>query len=121
MLKDENNCAMVENCKEACRLLDRICAREYSYQEAAREYFEQPEEKELFEAYLTVRQDAEELIKARDFAGALARLARLKTPLLRFVNSVDLDTEDKPVRYNRLSLLAEIRRLYHAFDDFSML
>ncbi len=121
VLKDENNCAMVENCKEACRLLDRICAREYSYQEAAREYFEQPEEKELFEAYLTVRQDAEELIKARDFAGALARLARLKTPLLRFVNSVDLDTEDKPVRYNRLSLLAEIRRLYHAFADFSML
>jgi len=111
----------VENCAEACKILDRICAKEYNYEEAAREFLEEPEEKDLFEVYLVARDDIRESEEARDHKDILFRLAKLKTPLLRCVNAVDLDTEDRPVRFNRLSLLAEIRSLYHVFADFSLI
>ena len=120
MVKPDNG-KNLECCAEACKLLDRTCAREYTYEQAAREFLEEPEEKDLFEVYLVAKDDIEGCLSARDFSGALARLAKLKTSLLRFINSVDLDTGDKPVQYNRLSLLAEIRELYHSFADFSML
>lgn len=120
MAKPDNH-KDLETCAEACKLLERTCAREYTYDQAAREFLEEPEEKDLFEVYLVAKDDIEDSLEARNFSDALARLAKLKTPLLRFINSVDLDTDDKPVQYNRLSLLAEIRELYHSFADFSML
>lgn len=115
------NSDYVEGCAEVCQLLDRTSTKDYNYEEAAREFLEQPEEKDLFEVYLIAKDDILDSIDSRNFDQVLTRLAKLKTPLMRFVNSVDLDTDDKPVQFNRLSLLAEIRQLYHLFADFSML
>lgn len=113
------NC--VEDCAEVCKLLDRICARDYNYEEAAREFLEQPEEIDLFEVYLGAREEVKKYLQQRNMEQALTRLAKLKNPLLRFINGVDLDTNDQPLRFNRLSLLGEIRQLYHAYGDFSLL
>lgn len=111
----------VEDCSETCKLLDRVCPRDYPYEEAAREYLEEPEEIDLFEVYLTVRDEVEDHLDKRAPEAALTRLARLKTPLQRYINAIDLDTPDQPLRANRLSLLGEIRELYHVFGDFSLL
>ncbi len=121
VLTEARNEKNSESCAEVCKLLDRTIAREYSYDQAAREFLEAQEEKDLYEVYLIAKEDIHLCLDARKFSDVLARLAKFKTPLLRFVNSVDLDTQDKPVQYNRLSLLAEIRELYHSFADFSML
>jgi glycyl-tRNA synthetase beta chain len=110
-----------EDCAEVCKLMDRICSGEYNYEEATREYLEQPEELDLFEAYLIVQEEVTAFLQQRDLAEVLKSLARLKTPLLRFINNVDLDISDRPLRHNRLSLLGEIRQLYHRFGDFSAL
>lgn len=111
----------VEECSETCKLLDRVCARDYNYEEATREYLEQQEEVDLFEVYLSVREEVNAHLQKRVPHAALARLARLRIPLQRYVNAVDLDTHDQPLRANRLSLLGEIRGLYHVFGDFSLL
>lgn len=111
----------VEGCAEACKLLDRIGAKDYNYEEAAREFLEQPEEIELFEVSLAAREEVKSFLEQRRMDQALLRLAKLRAPLLRFVNSVDLDTSDKPLRFNRLSLLGEIRELYLIYGDFSLL
>lgn len=121
VMSSSENGEHLENCAEICKLLDRTGAREYTYDQAAREFLNQPEEKDLFEVYLVAKDDIGDSLKVRAFSESLARLAKLRAPLLRFVNSVDLDTDDKPVQYNRLSLLAEIRELYYSFADFSML
>lgn len=110
-----------ESCAEACKALDRICAQEYKYEEAAREFLEQPEEKDLFEVYLVSRDEIRAGLADRRFSDVLVRLAKLKAPLMRFLNAVDLDTDNQPLKFNRLSLLAEIRQLYHQYADFSLL
>ena len=111
----------LESCAEVCKVLDRTCSKEYNYEEAAREFLELAEEKDLFEVYLVVKEDIKEDIYSRKFTDFLSRLARLKTPLERFFATMDIDTDDQPVKFNRLSLLAEIRQLYHQFADFSLL
>lgn len=121
VIAEAGNKTNIESCAEICKLLDRTTAREYAYDKAAREFLEVPEEKDLFEVYLLTKDDIQIGLDSRDFSAVLARLAKLKMPLQRFVNAVDMDTEDKPVQYNRLSLLAEIRNLFHSFADFSML
>lgn len=111
----------LEGCIEVCKILDRTYAQECNLDEAAREFLEHPEEKDLFEVYLITKSDVADDIGSRRYSSALARLAKLKTPLTRFVENVDLDTDDQPVRFNRLCLIAEIRHLYHQFADFSLI
>jgi glycyl-tRNA synthetase beta chain len=118
---DSNLHSSVEGCAEACKLLDRIGAKEYNHEEAAREFLEQPEEIDLFEVCLAAREEVKSFLEQRRMDQALLRLAKLHAPLLRFVNCVDLDTPDKPLRFNRLSLLGEIRELYLIYGDFSLL
>ncbi len=109
------------DCAEACKMLDRTCPRDYNYEEAAREYLELPEESDLFEVYLATGEEVKKHLQHRRMGEAVTRLAKVRTPLLRFINSVDLDTPDRPLRLNRLSLLGEIRQLYFSYGDFSLL
>lgn len=111
----------VEDCAEICKLMDRVCAKEYNYDEATREFMEQPEELDLFEVYLAVKDEVKALLHQKLMPEALQSLARLKAPIQGFINNVDLDTADRPLRHNRLSLLGEIRQLYHRYGDFSAL
>lgn len=121
ILQDPSLAGQVNDCAEACRLLDRVSAQTDEYERAARVFFEQPAEIDLFDVYLLVQDEVKKHLQLRRLEAALAALARLRLPIQRFIDTVDLDTQDQPVRLNRLSLLAEIRQLYHSYADFGLL
>lgn len=109
-----------ERCSEVCKLLDKNCPRDYNYEEVAREFLEQPEEKELYEVLLVAREELAEAIDKRRYDRAIFRLAKIGDAVERFVRSSCLDTDDPTLKSNRLALLAEIRALFHRFADFSL-
>jgi glycyl-tRNA synthetase beta chain len=52
---------------------------------------------------------------------ALEALVRLKGPIDEFFAGVMVNAEDQSVRANRLSLLAEVDRLFISVADFSLI
>jgi glycyl-tRNA synthetase beta chain len=56
-----------------------------------------------------------------DYAGALAALARLRTPVDTFFNDVMVNAEDPALRANRLALLAELHAQMNCVADISKL
>jgi glycyl-tRNA synthetase beta chain len=81
--------------------------------------FSGEEEKNLHEAFLKIRDAALNLISRGDYSGALTELARLRQPVDDFFEAVLVMAEDEKIRFNRLSLLAEISTLFHDVADFS--
>ena len=61
------------------------------------------------------------LVRDRDYAGALQKLAMLRNPVDRFFNEVMVMTEDKSLRNNRLSLLTDLHNLFTDVADISLL
>jgi glycyl-tRNA synthetase beta chain len=57
----------------------------------------------------------------RDYAGALARLARLRAPIDRFFDEVMVMAEDAALRANRVALLARIKARFDAIADIALL
>jgi glycyl-tRNA synthetase beta chain len=57
----------------------------------------------------------------RDYAGALARLARLQAPIDRFFDEVMVMAEDPKLRAARVSLLARIKARFDAIADIALL
>ncbi len=60
-----------------------------------------------------------ELVEARDYAGALARLAALAEPLDRFFDGVMVMADDAALRANRIALLGRARGLFLRIADLS--
>ncbi|WP_067564168.1 glycine--tRNA ligase subunit beta [Halofilum ochraceum] len=60
-----------------------------------------------------------ELVAARDYAGALARLAALAEPLDRFFDGVMVMADDAALRANRIALLGRARGLFLRIADLS--
>jgi len=83
------------------------------------ERFEKPVEGNLFEAYQSIGQKAEEQIARRDYSSALRELSSLRRPVDEFFEGVMVMAEDEKVKENRLSLLANIARLFFKIGDFS--
>jgi glycyl-tRNA synthetase beta chain len=83
--------------------------------------FETDAEKEMYEAFLEVRDKAVDLIGKREFKRALEEIARLRRPVDTFFESVLVMAEDEKVRQNRLSMLKEISTLFYRIADFSKL
>ena len=83
------------------------------------ERFEKPVEGTLFEAYQSIGQKAEEHIARRDYSSALKELSSLRKPVDDFFEGVMVMAEDEKVKENRLSLLANIARLFFKIGDFS--
>lgn len=81
--------------------------------------FSGPEEKNLHEAFLKVRETVEMQISREDYSGVLGELALLRKPVDAFFEAVLVMAEDEKVRFNRLSLLKEISTLFHDIADFS--
>ncbi len=78
-----------------------------------------PAEKALEE---TVRQTAPrvaELRKKRDYAGALAEIAKLRPALDTFFDKVMVMVDDEKVRANRLALLSQMLNDFSTIADFS--
>ena len=78
-----------------------------------------PEEQALASALDGVGPAVEAAIKAEDFAGAMAALARLRAPLDAFFDKVTVNAEEAGLRTNRLRLLARIGGAMGGLADFS--
>jgi glycyl-tRNA synthetase beta chain len=77
------------------------------------------EEIKLFSAFEAIRLRVEKGIAERDFNTALNKLAALRPPVDNFFDHVMVMDKDEKIRFNRLSLLADISNLFHKIADFS--
>lgn len=111
----------VDLCYKALISIDRACPRDFKWEEAAREFLDSSQEKELFELFLTIREDVLAQMDSHNYRAALYSLSRLQLPLGRFMTEVGIATDDQPLFFNRLCLMAEIRALILKFADFTYL
>ena len=73
----------------------------------------------LFSSFDDIKTRVEKEIYEKDFSAALNKLAALRPPVDAFFDNVMVMDKDEKVRFNRLSLLAEISALFHKIADFS--
>jgi glycyl-tRNA synthetase beta chain len=73
----------------------------------------------LFSSFDNIKTRVEKGIAEEDFSTALNKLAALRPPVDAFFDNVMVMDKDEKVRFNRLSLLAEISALFHKIADFS--
>ncbi|MBU2054337.1 MAG: glycine--tRNA ligase subunit beta [Proteobacteria bacterium] len=81
--------------------------------------FASPQETELHEAFVQIRQTVLAKISGGDYLAALVEMARLRKPVDAFFEAVLVMAEEERLRFNRLSLLKEIADLFHGIADFS--
>jgi glycyl-tRNA synthetase beta chain len=81
----------------------------------------EPAERALYEALAESLPDAERALAKRDYAAALARLAKLRPAVDAFFDDVMVNAEDPALRNNRLALLAQLRGLFARIADLSCL
>ncbi len=77
------------------------------------------EEKGLAKAITEATKAASAAVEKEDFEGAMAALAKLRTPVDAFFDNVTVNTDDAGLRENRLKLLNQIREATLAVADFS--
>lgn len=79
----------------------------------------QDEERKLYEALINVRHKALPLLRAENYAEAMAEFAHLRGPVDAFFEGVTVNSDKAEERANRLKLLAQIRTALHDIADFS--
>ncbi|WP_421952509.1 glycine--tRNA ligase subunit beta [Pelagibacterium sp.] len=77
-----------------------------------------PEEKSLATAIEQARTAVTARLENDDYAGAIAVLASLRTPVDAFFEAVLVNDPDAAIRANRLNLLASLRDTMHLVADF---
>ncbi|MEQ1104062.1 glycine--tRNA ligase subunit beta [Acinetobacter ursingii] len=78
-------------------------------------------EKALFAALQNVTPVVQPLLEAHNYTDALSQLASLREPIDAFFDNVMVMVEDPKLKANRLRLLAQLRGLFTAIADVSML
>jgi len=73
----------------------------------------------LFSTFENISLRVEKGIAEKDFNAALNKLAALRPTVDSFFEHVMVMDKDEKIRFNRLSLLAEISALFHKIADFS--
>ncbi len=81
--------------------------------------FKRPEEKALAKAVDEVEKAAAAAVAREDFEGAMAEIAKLRTPVDEFFEHVTVNATEADLRTNRLRLLNRIRATTLAVADFS--
>ncbi len=81
---------------------------------------EEPE-KALFQALSEVAPNAQAAFAKGDYTASLQALARLKTPVDSFFDSVMVNAEDLKLRNNRLALLSQLHHAMNRIADISRL
>jgi glycyl-tRNA synthetase beta chain len=81
--------------------------------------FESDEERNLYNAYSHTKDNVLKHIDVDDYRSSLIDLAALRKPVDDFFNGVLVMAKDDAIRFNRLSLLAEISKMFHMIADFS--
>jgi glycyl-tRNA synthetase beta chain len=82
---------------------------------------QEPEEQDLHRALNRIAPQAEEAFAAGDYITSLQILAGLKGPVDGFFDHVMVNTEDEPLRHNRLALLAQLQQAMNRVADISKL
>ncbi len=93
--------------------------RSYSGTTPSREVFTLDAENGLINAIESVDAAAAAKVRANDYRGAIAELAKLRAPVDAFFEQVLVNDENAAVRANRLHLLAALRNTMHLVADFS--
>jgi glycyl-tRNA synthetase beta chain len=83
--------------------------------------FEQEEEKDLWQAFVSVKGRVEKLISEKQWKEAMRALGELKPFIDRFFDKVMVNVDNKKIRINRHSLLENIAKEFRAIADFSQL
>ncbi|MFX6798099.1 glycine--tRNA ligase subunit beta, partial [Acinetobacter baumannii] len=78
-------------------------------------------EKALFAELQAVTPVVEPLLAAKDYTAALSKLAALRAPIDAFFDGVMVMADDADLKANRLRLLAQLRNLFTAVADVSVL
>jgi glycyl-tRNA synthetase beta chain len=81
--------------------------------------YAQAEERALADAIDIAKREASTAVEQEDFAAAMGAMAKLRPHVDAFFDKVTVNTDDKPVRANRLRLLNRIRAATLAVADFS--
>jgi glycyl-tRNA synthetase beta chain len=84
-------------------------------------FLRQPEEKALAERLAEAGGRAADALQAEDFSSAMAALAQLRQPVDAFFDKVTVNTDEAPLRENRLRLLSRIRAVMNKVADFSQI
>jgi len=87
--------------------------------EVTEKLLSEPAEKTLFRALAAARTAVTFALEDEDFATAMQQMAALRGPVDAFFEAVKVNADDKPVRENRLNLLASLRATLHQVADFS--
>lgn len=78
-------------------------------------------EKNLYKALEQARANITPALAKQDYTGAMAEVAKLRTPIDSFLDNVMVNVEDDALRNNRLNLLANIGDSLKEVADFSKL
>jgi glycyl-tRNA synthetase beta chain len=81
--------------------------------------FENEAEQALYSSYIEIRKKAEALIGLGNYKEALLEMVRLRKPVDAFFEAVLVMAKDEKVKFNRLSLLEAVAKLFHNVADFS--
>jgi glycyl-tRNA synthetase beta chain len=81
--------------------------------------FENEAEQALYSSYIEIRKKAEALIDRGNYTEALLEIVRLRKPVDAFFEAVLVMAKDEKVKFNRLSLLEAVAKLFHRVADFS--
>ncbi|MBW2544783.1 MAG: glycine--tRNA ligase subunit beta [Deltaproteobacteria bacterium] len=81
--------------------------------------FDSSAETNLYHTFADIRERANGCIDEGRYADALSEMASLRKPVDTFFDEVMVMAEDEKIRFNRLSLLEEISKLFHRIADFS--
>ena len=79
----------------------------------------EPAEKQLYEAFLKVRNPVLDHIQKKEFSKALEKMGEIKPAVDNFFDNVMVMVEDPSLCTNRLSLLRDISELFSGLADFS--
>ncbi|MBN2539533.1 MAG: glycine--tRNA ligase subunit beta [Deltaproteobacteria bacterium] len=81
--------------------------------------FDSSAEANLYNSFADIRERANGCIDEGRYSEALSEMASLRKPVDTFFDEVMVMAEDEKIRFNRLSLLGEISKLFHRIADFS--
>jgi glycyl-tRNA synthetase beta chain len=84
------------------------------------ELFEHESEKKLWSTFLEVSYTVQQKIEEAQYLEALNLLAGLRGPVDTFFSEVMVMAEDRAVRENRLTLLAQLKECFLQMADFSV-
>lgn len=81
--------------------------------------FETDVERDLYNAWEELEAKVEDFLERGEYREAMAHLVKFRKPVDRFFEGVLVMAKDEKIRFNRLSLLEKIARLFYRVADFS--